>query len=118
MKTEEVLLIVWAVVVLAILVWECVYFSNMKRGYYCEYKGHKIEFKLRFGKALLFVDGQECDRQSTVLKWVVVLKTQIDEEAVELRMTSGLFKPVLKLFVGSEQYALKKNLKEKKNGNN
>lgn len=117
MNTEDILLVVLFVVVVAIFVWEMVYLAEMKRGYFCEYKGHKIEFKMGFGKAMLLVDGQECDRQSTVFKWVLVLKTQIEDEAVELRMTTAIFKPLIKLFIGTEEYKMQKNIKGKKNVN-
>ena len=115
MDREDILLIVLFVIAMAIFVWEMVYFVQMKRGYYCEYNGHKIEFKLGFGKAFLLIDGQQVDKKSTVFKWVLVLNAQIEEDKIEFRMTSGIFKPVMKLFVNGEEHALQKNEKVKKN---
>ncbi len=115
MKTEDILLIVSLVIVLAVLVWEIFYFVKMKRGFYCEYKGHKIEFKLGYGKGFLLVDGQECDNQSTFFKWVLVLNGEVEAEKIELRMTSGLFRPIIKLYVGEQEIEMKKSEKVKKN---
>ena len=114
MDRTDIVILVCFVIALAIFVWEMVYFAQMKKGVYCEYNGHKIEFKLGWGKALLFVDGQQVDKQRTAFKWVVVLKTQIEESNVEFRMTSGIFKPVMKLFINGEEHPLQKNEKVKK----
>lgn len=117
MKSEDILLICMFIIVVAIFTWEMVYFAQMKRGFYCEYNGHKIEFKLGFGKGMLFIDGEQCDKQSTVFKWVLVLNGKIEEEAVELRMTTGFFRPIIKLYVGEQEFEMKKNEKAKKNEN-
>ncbi len=114
MDRELIWGIVLIVVAFAIFAWEMVYFVQMKRGYYCEYNGHKIEFKLGFGKAFLLIDGEQVDKQRTTFRWLVVLNGQIGEDKVEFRFTTGLLKPVMKLFVNGQDCALQKNEKVKK----
>lgn len=114
MDTLDIVVIVLFAFAMVLFTVEMVYFFQMKRGYYGEYNGHKIEFKLGFGKGFLLIDENVVDKQSTVFKWVLVLTAQLDEEKVELRMTTGIIKPLIKLFVGGNEVPMKKNEKGKK----
>lgn len=93
-------------IIIVPIILSVVFLNQGRRGYKCEYQGHKIVVKYGATYAKLIIDGKLRDEVKSYQMHTANLNSKIDDVEVKVRMGSGFVRPIIKLFINEELYEM------------